>query len=198
MSACTLAQTCSRFNTIIAEYRKGNPVLNSVDTQYNFGYCSDRLDLSHQHGITAAMKYLVRHSLIITMFCLFAVGLAGCSGKSDSPLFLESKRKSGDADAPVKDVPTDILSTQKAFSNVSKKVTPSVVNISTVSRKKMVQPFFEMNPFFEDFFGAPQTRRDKSLGSGFLISKDGYIVTNDHVVRDAESCLLYTSPSPRD
>lgn len=139
------------------------------------------------------MKYLMRNTLFITLSCLLTVGLSGCSDKSDSPLFLESNRKSGGADAPVKDVPTDILSTQKAFSNVSKKVTPSVVNISTVSRKKMVQPFFEMNPFFEDFFGAPQARRDKSLGSGFLISKDGYIVTNDHVVRDAESIQVKLS-----
>lgn len=139
------------------------------------------------------MIYIMRLSLIISVFCLLAGLLAGCSGKSDAPLFLESKRKGGEADAPVKDVPTDILSTQKAFSNVSKKVTPSVVNISTVSRKKNIQPFFEMNPLFEDFFGAPQTRRDKSLGSGFLISKDGYIVTNDHVVRDAESIQVKLS-----
>lgn len=139
------------------------------------------------------MKYLMRNSLIVTVLFLLAAGLSGCSGKNDIPLFLESKRKGGEADAPVKDVPTDILAAQKAFSNVSKKVTPSVVNISTVSRKKSVQPFFEMNPLFEDFFGAPQTRRDKSLGSGFLISTDGYIVTNDHVVRDAESIQVKLS-----
>ncbi len=119
--------------------------------------------------------------------------LAGCSGKSDSPLFFESKRKAGEAEAPVKDVPAELLSTQKAFSEVARKVTPCVVNISTISKKKIVQPFFEMNPFFEDFFGQPQTRRDKSLGSGFIISKDGYIVTNDHVVRDAESVQVKLS-----
>lgn len=139
------------------------------------------------------MKLLHRQFLITMLFSLMLSALAGCSGKSDTPLYLESNRKGGEAEAPVKDVPSDILSTQKAFSNVSKKVTPSVVNISTVSRKKVVQPFFEMNPFFEDFFGAPQTRRDKSLGSGFLISKDGYIVTNDHVVRDAESIQVKLS-----
>jgi len=119
--------------------------------------------------------------------------MAGCSGKSEAPLFFESKRKAGEAEAPVKDVPADLLSTQKAFSEVAKKVTPCVVNISTISKKKMVQPFFEMNPFFEDFFGAPQTRRDKSLGSGFILSRDGYIVTNDHVVRDAESIQVKLS-----
>jgi len=90
-------------------------------------------------------------------------------------------------------VPADLLSTQKAFSEVAKKVTPCVVNISTISKKKIIQPFFEMNPFFDDFFGAPQSRRDKSLGSGFILSRDGYIVTNDHVVRDAESIQVKLS-----
>jgi Do/DeqQ family serine protease len=134
--------------------------------------------------------------LLFAVICtLLLGGLAACGGKNESPLFFESKRKGGEAEAPVKDVPPDILSTQKAFTVVAKKVTPCVVNISTVSKKKMVQPFFEMSPFFDDFFGGgqPQYRRDKSLGSGFIISKDGYIVTNDHVVRDAETVQVKLS-----
>jgi Do/DeqQ family serine protease len=139
------------------------------------------------------MKATRRSVLSATVFYLFVVCLAGCSGKSEAPLFFESKRKAGEAEAPVKDVPADLLATQKAFSAVARKVTPCVVNISTVSKKKIIQPFFEMNPLFEDFFGAPQTRQDKSLGSGFIISTDGYIVTNDHVVRDAESVQVKLS-----
>lgn len=137
---------------------------------------------------------ILRNKKLYAIICsLVFACLAGCSGKSDSPLFFESNRKAGEIDAPVKDVPPDILSTQKAFSTVAAKVTPCVVNISTVSRKKIVQPFFEMSPFFEDFFGGPQFKRDKSLGSGFIVSKDGYIVTNDHVVRDAESVQVKLS-----
>lgn len=139
------------------------------------------------------MRYHHPLPLLLAAFLCCTTLLSGCNKKNETPLFLESNRKGGEAEAPVKDVPGDILSTQKAFSTVAKKVTPSVVNISTVSRKKVIQPFFEANPFFEDFFGSPQTRRDKSLGSGFLISTDGYIVTNDHVVRDAETIQVKLS-----
>jgi len=139
------------------------------------------------------MKNLV-HTIFVTLLLVAVLSaISACSSKNDSPLFLESKRKPGEAEAPVKDVPADLLTTQKAFSTVAKKVTPSVVNISTISKKKIVQPFFEMNPFFEDFLAGPQFKRDKSLGSGFIISKDGYIVTNDHVVRDAESVQVKLS-----
>ncbi|ACM19386.1 periplasmic trypsin-like serine protease lipoprotein DegQ [Geotalea daltonii FRC-32] len=127
---------------------------------------------------------------------LIFVSLLPACRKTEEAYFSESSRK-GTAEAPVKEVPKDILATQQAFSNVVKVVNPAVVNISTVSKKKLVQPFFEMSPFFEDFFGGrggmPQYRRENSLGSGFIISKDGYIITNDHVVRDAESIQVTLS-----
>ena len=94
---------------------------------------------------------------------------------------------------PVKSVPADILATQQAFSMIAKKVTPCVVNVSAVGKKSVVQPFFEMSPFFKDFFDSPRYRQNKSLGSGFIISKDGYIVTNEHVVRDAETVQVKLS-----
>ena len=106
-------------------------------------------------------------------------------------------RERASAPAPVKEVPKDIIATQQAFSNVVNAVNPTVVNISTVSKRKLVQPFFELSPFFNDFFGdgqmRPQYRREKSLGSGFIINSNGYIITNDHVVRDAESIQVKLS-----
>ena len=129
----------------------------------------------------------------LCLFSLVACGVGGCSKIEDSPIFFETKRKGGDSEAPVKDVPSDILATQRAFSMIAKKVTPCVVNVSTVSKKMVVQPFFEMSPFFEDFFSGPRFKQNKSLGSGFIISRDGYIVTNDHVVRDAETIQVKLS-----
>ena len=132
----------------------------------------------------------------LVIACLvLSSALFACKKKPEAT-FYESNRKES-AEAPVKEVPKDILGTQQAFVNLVKTVTPSVVNISTVGKKKLVRPFFEASPFFEDFFGErggrPQFHREHSLGSGFIINKDGYIVTNDHVVRDAESIQVKLS-----
>ncbi|HEX2768872.1 MAG TPA: DegQ family serine endoprotease [Geobacteraceae bacterium] len=134
-------------------------------------------------------------SRYLSCLLILSLALASCK-KKEEPAFYESSRK-GTAEAPVKEVSKDILATQQAFSNVVKAVNPSVVNISTVSKKKLVRPFFELSPFFDDFFGGgqmkPQYRRENSLGSGFIINSDGYIITNDHVVRDAESIQVKLS-----
>ena len=69
-----------------------------------------------------------------------------------------------------------------SFADMVERLQPAVVNISTKQRVKVENPFAG-TPFSDFFNGAqPQTRQAQSLGSGFLISADGYIVTNNHVV----------------
>ena len=79
---------------------------------------------------------------------------------------------------------------QSAFTNVAESVNPAVVQIRAekVVERRMRNPF-EGTPF-EDFFGGPGGRerefRSEGLGSGVVIRSDGHIVTNNHVVENAE------------
>jgi serine protease Do len=100
------------------------------------------------------------------------------------------------------------LSTAKTvspdFVELSKRLTPTVVNIRTVKNIKpqqsMQRPLNPQDKFFNDFFGQffneiPQQRphREQSLGTGFIISADGYVLTNNHVVNGADEVMVKLS-----
>ena len=85
-----------------------------------------------------------------------------------------------------------------SFADLAEELMPSVVNISTtqtVVTKTNPFPNFQFPPGspFEDMFkefGTPQERKASALGSGFIIDKDGTVVTNNHVIKDADDILV--------
>ncbi|WP_170334075.1 trypsin-like peptidase domain-containing protein [Ruegeria arenilitoris] len=83
------------------------------------------------------------------------------------------------------------------FAPVVKQASPAVVNIyAKIVRQGRANPFFS-DPFFQDFFGRgfnePRARVQNSLGSGVILSEDGYVVSNYHVVGTATEIRVVTT-----
>ncbi len=84
-----------------------------------------------------------------------------------------------------------------SFADLAEKLMPSVVNISTttlITTQSNPFPFqFPPGSPFEDMFkefGTPQERQSSALGSGFIIDEKGIVVTNNHVISDAENIIV--------
>ncbi len=100
-------------------------------------------------------------------------------------------------------VPASMEQIRLSFAPVVGEVAPAVVNIFT--RREVQQR--RIDPFFERFFGAQGPREQSSLGSGVIVSPDGVVITNNHVIenmteikvvlsdrREYEAELIFTDP----
>jgi len=136
------------------------------------------------------MKHTIFRTMMFSLslaFLLSALGMtvSAANGFSDS--------------TSAKDDSNNLIysSRKTVITETVQKVSSCVVGINVTEIRQytdpMIGPFFN-DPFFKQFFGErTYQQKVKSLGSGFIISKDGYIVTNDHVAGNAAEIVVSTT-----
>ena len=89
----------------------------------------------------------------------------------------------------------------KAFTKIVNQAKPAVVQIATTKKIKQRDPFEDFRdlfPFPWDFSPPEREREAHGLGSGVIVTSDGYILTNNHVIEGADEILVYLSDSNRE
>ncbi len=135
---------------------------------------------------------------IKTSAIMLALGLAGgmagyaitgaLSNKSDNAEALTSAQVNDSQSQSAPSIPTYFTSaTPTEFTSAAEKCIDGVVHVKTLYESS--SQGYSSDPFYQFFFGVPQqpAQPQQASGSGVIISKDGYIVTNNHVIENSTS-----------
>jgi Do/DeqQ family serine protease len=130
---------------------------------------------------------------LILIACVAAL-LAGCNRQQGDKNFHLATAEPAGGNNATGNAP---MMAAVSYADIVSKVAPAVVTIHSQSRVRQPQQYpFMDDPFFRRFFGNPNTqqppaeRSRESLGSGVIVSQDGYILTNHHVIDGADQIRI--------
>ncbi|MEQ9314530.1 MAG: Do family serine endopeptidase [Henriciella sp.] len=139
----------------------------------------------HYKAMTRHVSKLLFVSALAVLALLFVVLSpllpAGAAGAQDSFF------------GPDKRVPQSRAEVELSYAPLVKQVSPAVVNVYTRKTVRQSASPFANDPIFREFFGTPRERTQNSLGSGVIVSEDGVVVTNNHVIAGADEFLVVLS-----
>ena len=141
------------------------------------------------------MLPFISTTMRLSVFFLVVLSVGACAKTpADSPRSAKQANTVPSVYTRAEDILT--ASRHNAITRAVEVCSPAVVGINVTEVREEVyrSPFFFDDPYFERFFGGPQTRTRrysvKGVGSGFIISSDGYILTNDHVAGNATKIVV--------
>ena len=138
----------------------------------------------------ALLKSISRPIVFTTIGGLVALGAAHSLGWTGKTIIIEDTNQGASqvhwtADRPLPSAPTDFVA-------AAERTVEAVVHVKTTAER--VQNYY--NPFNDLFFGRPSTPEKfevEGSGSGVILTEDGYVVTNNHVIKGAKKIVVTTS-----